>query len=103
MDRRGPQRAVVLNILLNTLVPVVYVLTGLFTHANAWALLPASLISGVVLAGIDLSYFNAILTFSGADNVSRYQALQSFPPGYSGVNRPVHRERHGLGPEEASP
>lgn len=88
VDRRSPQRAVVLNILINILVPVVYILTALVPNANAWSLIPAYVASGIVLAGIDLSYFNAILTFSGPDNVSRYQALQSFLLGIRGSIAP---------------
>ena len=88
VDRHGPQRAVVLNVLINTLVPAVYIATGLVSGGSAWMLVPAYLISGVVMAGIDLSYFNAILTFSGPDNVSRYQALQSFLLGIRGSVAP---------------
>lgn len=89
VDRRSPQQAVVINVLLNCLVPVVYIATAFLPGANAWALLPAYIVSGIVLAGIDLSYFNAILTFSGADNVSRYQALQSFLLGIRGTIAPL--------------
>ncbi len=88
VDRHGPQRAVVVNVLLNCLVPVVYIGTGAFPGASAWALLPAYVVSGIVLAGIDLSYFSAILTFAGPDNASRYQALQSFLLGIRGTIAP---------------
>jgi MFS family permease len=88
VDRHGPQRAVVVNVLLNTVVPIVYILTGAFHHPSAWLLLPAYIISGVVGAGIDLSYFNAILTFSGPGEVSRYQALHSFLLGIRGSIAP---------------
>jgi MFS-type transporter involved in bile tolerance (Atg22 family) len=88
VDRKSPQRAVVVNILLNTLVPISYIATGAIPGANAWTLLPAYVISGVVGAGIDLSYFNALLTFAGSENVSRYQALQSFLLGIRGSVAP---------------
>jgi MFS family permease len=88
VDRYSPQRAVVINVLLNALVPAVYMLTAAIPGANAWVLLPAFAISGVVAAGIDLSYFNALLTFAGPDNVSRYQALQSFLLGIRGTIAP---------------
>jgi MFS transporter, DHA1 family, inner membrane transport protein len=88
VDRRGPQRAVVVNVLINALVPVIYILTGAFHHPTAWMLLPAYIISGIVGAGIDLSYFNAILTFSGPGEVSRYQALHSFLLGIRGTVAP---------------
>jgi sugar phosphate permease len=88
VDRRSPQRAVVLNILINTIVPLVYVASGFIPYKSAWVLLPAYVVSGVVMAGIDMSYFNAILTFAGAENVSRYQALQSFLLGIRGSVAP---------------
>jgi MFS family permease len=88
VDRHSPQKAVVANILLNAAVPLVYILTAVIPGANAWTLLPAFLVSGVVLAGIDMSYFNAILSFAGEDNVSRYQALQSFLLGIRGSVAP---------------
>jgi DHA1 family inner membrane transport protein len=88
VDRKGPQRAVVVNVLLNVLVPLTYILTGALHQPSAWTLLPAYVIMGVVGAGIDLSYFNAILIFSGPDNVSRYQALQSFLLGIRGSIAP---------------
>jgi MFS family permease len=88
VDQRSPQRAVVLNVLLNCLIPVVYMATAIIPGANAWALLPAYVVSGLVLAGIDMSYFNALLTFAGPDNVSRYQALQSFLLGIRGTIAP---------------
>ncbi len=88
VDRESPQKAVVYSILLNLLVPLNYVLTGFWPGANAWSLLPAYIASGVVMAGIDLSYFNALLTFAGPTNVSRYQALQSFLLGIRGSVAP---------------
>lgn len=88
VDRRSPQRAVVVNIMLNTLIPLVYIGTAWFPGASAWVLLPAFVISGVVMAGIDLSYFNALLSFSGPEKVSRYQALQSFLLGMRGSVAP---------------
>lgn len=88
VDRKSPQQAVVINVLFNCLVPVVYISTAFIPGVNAWWLLPAYVVSGIVNAGIDLSYFNAILTFAGPDNVSRYQALQSFLLGIRGSIAP---------------
>lgn len=88
VDRHSPQRAVVLNVLLNALIPVVYIATAFIPGANSWTLVPAFVIAGLVGAGIDMSYFNALLTFAGPDNVSRYQALQSFLLGVRGTIAP---------------
>jgi hypothetical protein len=88
VDRASPQRAVVINILINTLVPLNYLLSAAVPGANFWILLPAHLIAGIVGPGIDISYFSAILSFSGPENVSRYQALQSFLLGIRGTLAP---------------
>lgn len=88
VDRNSPQKAVVVNVLLNCLIPVVYIATALFHRPSPWVLIPAFVIGGVVAAGIDMSYFNALLTFAGPDNVSRYQALQSFLLGIRGTIAP---------------
>ena len=88
VDRYSPQKAVVLNVLLNAIIPIVYIATAFISGANAWTLMPAFIISGIVGAGIDMSYFNALLTFAGPDNVSRYQALQSFLLGIRGSIAP---------------
>lgn len=88
VDLRSPQLAVVVNILINTSIPLVYIVAGTVLPANAWVLLPAFMISGIVGAGIDLSYFSALLTFARESDVSRYQALQSFLVGIRGSIAP---------------
>ena len=88
VDRFSPQRGVMVNVLINSLVPLVYIIARASGNANAWWLLPAFILSGIVQAGIDLSYFNALLTFSGPTNVSRYQSLQSFLLGVRGTIAP---------------
>lgn len=88
VDRQGPQKAVVISVMLNCLVPAVYIASAWTPGLGAWALLPAYVLNGIVMAGIDLSYFQAILTFAGPDNASRYQALQSFLLGIRGSVAP---------------
>jgi MFS family permease len=83
IDLRSPQRAVVVNIMLNAMIPLVYL-----GAQNFWMLVPAFLISGITNAGIDLSYFSAILSFANERTVSRYQALQSFLLGIRGSIAP---------------
>jgi MFS family permease len=84
VDRHSPLKAVVVNILLNALIPLFYLVAG-----NKWMLIPAFLLSGVTQAGIDLSYFNSILSFATEETASRYQALHSFLLGIRGVLAPV--------------
>ncbi|HEU4753881.1 MAG TPA: MFS transporter [Armatimonadota bacterium] len=88
VDLRSPQLAVALNILLTALIPVIYILAGTVFPASPWVLFPAFIVTGIVNAGIDLSYFAALLTFAGETNVSRYQALQSFLLGVRGSIAP---------------
>lgn len=88
VDMKSPQQAVVINIFLTTLIPLNYLISAAVPGANYWVLLPAYLVSGVVGPGIDISYFSAILSFSGPENVGRYQALQSFLLGIRGTLAP---------------
>jgi MFS family permease len=83
VDRRGPLDAVVVNIGLNLFIPLCY-----YFATNVWYLVPAFLLSGITMAGIDLSYFNSVLGFAGPQNVTRYQALQSFLLGIRGTIAP---------------
>jgi MFS family permease len=84
VDRHSPLKAVVVNILLNALIPLFYLVAG-----SKWMLIPAFVLGGVTQAGIDLSYFNSILSFASEESASRYQALHSFLLGIRGVIAPV--------------
>ncbi|MCC2668287.1 MAG: major facilitator superfamily 1 [Armatimonadetes bacterium] len=88
VDLKSPQLGVVVNVLLNAIVPLVYIAAGTVLPGNPWMLIPAFIITGVVGAGIDLSYFSALLTFAGERDVGRYQALQSFLLGVRGTIAP---------------
>jgi len=88
VDMRSPQLGVAVNILLNSTIPLFYILAGTLLPASPWVLFPAYIITGIVGAGIDLSYFGALLTFAGDRDVSRYQALQSFLLGVRGSIAP---------------
>jgi MFS family permease len=88
VDFRSPQLAVAINILINSLIPIIYIMAGTVLPANPWVLFPAFIVTGIVNAGIDLSYFSALLTFAGDKDISRYQALQSFLLGIRGSIAP---------------
>lgn len=83
IDRHSPVRAVAVNLVLTLFIPLCY-----YFAQNAWYLVPAFILSGITMAGIDLSYFNSILSFAGPQNVTRYQALQSFLLGVRGTIAP---------------
>lgn len=59
VDVRSPLRAVVINVLLVSLVPLNY-----FLARNVWMLVPTAIINGVTMGGVELGYFNSILYFA---------------------------------------
>jgi MFS family permease len=83
VDRHSPVKAVIINIILNLFIPICY-----YFAVNFWFLVPAFILSGITMAGIDLSYFNSVLSFAGEQNATRYQALQSFLLGIRGTIAP---------------
>jgi MFS family permease len=83
VDRHSPVKAVIINIVLNLFIPICY-----YYAVNFWYLVPAFILSGITMAGIDLSYFNSVLSFAGEQNATRYQALQSFLLGIRGTIAP---------------
>jgi MFS family permease len=83
IDAHSPVKAVVLNIFLNLFIPLCY-----YFAENVWYLVPAFLLSGITMAGIDLSYFNTVLRLAREQNTARYQALQSFLLGIRGTVAP---------------
>ena len=83
VDMRSPLKAVVINVLLISLVPLVY-----FMAKNVWMLIPAAVITGITMGGVELSYFNSILYFAKEGRESHYQALHSFLLGIRGTIAP---------------
>lgn len=70
VDNNNPLSGVVICVFLSSLIPINY-----FFAQSIWMLIPAYAVAGVVNAGIELSYFNAILHFAPEERVSQYQAL----------------------------
>lgn len=87
VDARSPLRATVINVLLAVIVPLNFILAGYF-H-SIWVLLPQAVIAGITNAGIELSYFNSVLAFSGDRRVSHYQALFYCLLGIRGCLAPI--------------
>ncbi len=83
VDARSPLKAVAINVLLVTFVPLFY-----FLSDNVWMLLPASIITGLTMGGVELSYFNSILHLADEGRESQYQALHSFLLGIRGTTAP---------------
>ena len=89
VDRRSPQLGLVFSIMLNGLVLGIYLLVGTVLPASPWMLLPAYAIMGFNMAGIDLCYFSAIISFAGDRDVTPYQGLQAFLMGIRGISAPL--------------
>lgn len=83
VDVHSPLKAVAVNVLLICFIPLIY-----FWSNNVWMLLPAAIITGITAGGIDLSYFNSILTLADDGRESQYQALHSFWLGVRGTMAP---------------
>ena len=72
-----------INVLLISLVPFVY-----FFARSVWMLIPAAVITGITMGGVELSYFNSILYFAKEGRESHYQALHAFLLGIRGTIAP---------------
>lgn len=82
-DRRGPQGAVLLQMLFSVAIPFVYCVA-----VRPWMLLPTAVISGIVGAGMDLSYFNGVLRFAPRERISQYQGVFLSLMGFRGLVAP---------------
>jgi len=83
VDVQSPLKAVAINVLMVSFVPLIY-----FLSSNVWMLLPAAVISGLTTGGVELSYFNSILRLADEGKESQYQALHSFLLGLRGTIAP---------------
>jgi MFS family permease len=83
MDKHGALWTALVNILIQCLMPVVYLLSGAW-----WHLIPAAIAQGVAGAGIELAYLNVILTLSEDGKEAQYQALHSMLLGVRGTLAP---------------
>jgi len=83
VDRRSPLSGAAICVFITGLIPITY-----FFSSNVWMLVPAFIVSGVVNAGIELSYFNSILHFAPDERVSHYQALFQWLLGIRGSVAP---------------
>ncbi|MDW8321833.1 MAG: MFS transporter, partial [Armatimonadota bacterium] len=83
MDRYGALWTALVNILIQCVMPVVYLLSEAW-----WHLVPAAIAGGVAGAGIELAYLNVILTLSEEGKEAQYQALHSMLLGIRGTVAP---------------
>lgn len=83
LDRYGALQTVLVNVLLASLVPLTY----LFAQ-SIQTLYFAAVVNGVMMAGIELSYLNAILAFADDRRIAQYQSLHSLLLGVRGTLGP---------------
>jgi len=83
IDRGSPIRVVLVNTALCALIPLNYILA-----TQTWMLFPGCIVAGVVNAGIELSYFNAVMYFSQPETAAQYQGMHSLLLGIRGIIAP---------------
>ncbi|MGH2950165.1 MAG: MFS transporter [Solirubrobacteraceae bacterium] len=83
IDRGSSLRLTLHNTILLLIVPIGYVLAP-----STWALLPVALVSGIVVAGADLTYHTNVVQLAPKGRVPEYAAAQSFLLGVRGSVAP---------------
>jgi len=83
IDRRDPSKVVQYNTLATCLIPLIYCVSS-----EAWMLVPTAVLGGAIGAGIELSYFAAVLHFSPPERTTHYQAVFSTLIGLRGIVAP---------------
>lgn len=83
VDRSRPERVVAVQAMLWSLIPLIYCLAS-----KPWMLLPATIVSGSLSGGIELSYLNGVMRFAPRERVAQYQALFAVLTGIRGTIAP---------------
>ncbi|MGC8862549.1 MAG: MFS transporter [Armatimonadota bacterium] len=83
-DRRSPQVVLAVQTLCYATIPLIYCFA-----TNPWMLLPAMVVSGVVNAGLELSYLTGVLHFAPEDRVTSYQGVFLSLMGVRGMVAPL--------------
>lgn len=84
IDRGSSLRLTLYNSALLLVVPIGYVLAP-----SAWALLPIAIVSGIVVAGADLTYHTNVVQLAPKGRVGEYATAQSFLLGVRGSVAPL--------------
>jgi MFS family permease len=107
IDKRSPIRCTAVIILINAALPIIFFLSPFFV--SAWPglpmylwILPGAIVTGIMMAGLELAYFNTVLRFAPQGQEMAYQGLQSGIQGLRGIAGPltggilydVFRQRH---------
>lgn len=83
IDRVSPLRIVMINTAMAAILPLNHIIA-----TNVWMLLPMAVVTGIISAGIELSYFNSVMHFSTPEDTMRYQGMHSLLLGVRGVIAP---------------
>ncbi len=83
VDTRSPIKATVICIFMICLIPVNYILA-----INPWYLIPSAVINGIVMSGIELSYFSGIVYFTKPGLNAEYQSIYAILGGIRGLIAP---------------
>ena len=94
IDRKSPVRCTAITIFINAGLPLVCLLSTSVAHlvpgppAYVWVF-PAAVMAGAVQAGLELSYFSAVLHFAPPGQEMVYQSVQSGIQGLRGIAGPI--------------
>jgi len=83
VDTRSPIKATVICIFMICFIPVNYILA-----INPWYLIPSAIINGIVMSGIELSYFSGIVYFTKPGLNAEYQSIYAILGGIRGLIAP---------------
>jgi len=83
LDRRGGLWVIQINLGIAVILPLSYVWA-----TNAWMLLPAFIVSGIISAGIEMGVLTTGIDLAKKDRVAEYSALQSVIIGIRGMVGP---------------
>lgn len=84
IDKRRPEAVVAVQAAFWALIPLIYCMAS-----RPWMLLPSTLISGVMGAGAELSYFTGVLHFAPKDRITQYQGVFLSLMGVRGIVAPL--------------
>src|SRR5437879_1285522 len=83
IDRGSSIRLTLLNTVVTLLVPI-----GYRAAADVWLLIPAAVVSGIVNAGGEITFFTNIVQIAPRDKIGEYATAQSLLMGVRGTAAP---------------
>jgi hypothetical protein len=83
IDRGSSIRLTLVNTVVTLLVPIGYI-----AAADVWLLIPVAIISGIVNAGGEITFFTNIVQIAPRDRIGDYAMAQSLLMGLRGTAAP---------------